>query len=278
MNINEARIQWENAAPGWAKWEDVLSQGVSLVTETMLKMAGIIPGHRVLDLASGAGSQTLLAAERVGPGGFVIANDISQTMLNHVDQNAKYKGFSNVSTLLGAVQELNIELNSFDSAICRFALMLFANPGVALSNVYKVLKPKGKIGVIVFSTPEENPFFVRPMQILLRHAGKTPPIGAPGLFSLGNSEVLEKLFAGSGFTNIEINKQSVLLQLPPAKDSMTMIQEAFGAYRAVISDCQEDVQNAAWAEVLDYLQSLDTGKGIEAPSEVLVASAQKPGF
>ncbi|MDH5379666.1 MAG: methyltransferase domain-containing protein [Cyclobacteriaceae bacterium] len=276
MNINEARIQWENAAPGWAKWEDVISNGATLITDQMLKMVDATPGNRILDLASGAGSQTLIAAERVSPEGHVVANDISQTMLNHVIQNAKSKGIKNVSTLLGAVQELDIEPDSFDSAICRFALMLFANPGIALSNVRQVLKPNGKMGVIVFSTPEENPFFVKPMQILLRNAGKTPPSGAPGLFSLGVPEILEKLFTESGFVNVEINKQNIHFKLPPAEESLVMIQEAFGAYRAVISDSPEHVQRTAWAEVLDYLKSLETSQGISAPAEVLVASAQKP--
>ena len=81
MNINEASQQWEKAAPGWAKWEDIITNGAELVTDKMLEMADISLGNRVLDLASGAGNQTLIAAKRVGPNGHVVANDISPTML-----------------------------------------------------------------------------------------------------------------------------------------------------------------------------------------------------
>jgi len=149
--MNEASQQWEKAAPGWAKWEDIINNGAGLVTDKMLEMADISLGNRVLDLASGAGNQTLIAAKRVGPNGHVVANDISPTMLHHVKKNSANSGVSNVSTLLGAVQELDFTPNTFDAVICHFALMLFENPGIVLSNVFDVLKPNGKIGVIVFS-------------------------------------------------------------------------------------------------------------------------------
>ena len=65
MDRGETRRQWEGAAPGWAKWEETIAEWVAPATEAMLEMAGIVPGAQVLDLASGAGSQTLHAARRV---------------------------------------------------------------------------------------------------------------------------------------------------------------------------------------------------------------------
>jgi len=276
METNEARSQWEKAAPGWAKWEDVFTKSAGPATETMLEMAGVNLGKRILDLASGAGSQTLAAAHKVGPTGQIVANDISKTMLLHVEQNAASAGISNISTLLGAVQDLDITPNSFDAVICRFALMLFAEPAKALFNVQQALKPEGKIGVVVFSTPQTNLFFVRPMQILLQHAGKTPLPGTPGLFSLGAPGILEKLFQDTGFINIETRILNLTFQMPSANQTLVMVQEAFGAYRAVIGDSPESVQTAAWRDVLEYFRSIEINNKIEAPAEVLVGSAQKP--
>ena len=59
----------------------------------MLDMAGVKPGSRVLDVAAGAGDQTVLAAKRVGPGGLVLATDISSKILEFAQQNAVSKGF-----------------------------------------------------------------------------------------------------------------------------------------------------------------------------------------
>ena len=89
------------------------------------------------------------------------------------------------------------------------------------------------------------------------------------------SGVLKMLFKGNGSTNAAKHKQTTHFKMPAASELLAMIQEAFGAYRAVISDSPASVQKAAWAEVFDYLKSLGNGQGIEAPSEVLVGAAQK---
>ena len=59
---------------------------------TLIDMAGIQPGMRVLDLACGAGSQTIQTAKRVGPSGSIVASDISATMLESVRQSAAAAG------------------------------------------------------------------------------------------------------------------------------------------------------------------------------------------
>lgn len=277
LESNEARVHWEKAAPGWAKWEDIFTQSVEEATRAMLDMAGVEEGKRVLDLASGAGSQTLAAARRAGANGQVIANDISQTMLDHVKKNAAAAGLSNIETLLGSVQELELENQGFDSVISRFGLMLIPEPGKVLSKIFTALKPGGKASVVVFSVPQANQFFLVPMQILLKHAGKSPPPpGTPGLFALAAPGLLEKLFSDAGFENPEVSSLDIFFRMPPADQTLVMMQEAFGAYRAVISDCTDETQAAAWAEVREYLGTLGSGSGIEAPSQVLVGSGSKP--
>jgi hypothetical protein len=58
--------------------------------------------------------------------------------------------------------------------------------------------------------------------------------------------------------------------------ALEMMQEAFGAYRAVVSGSSEAVQTAAWAEVAETLKRFVTATGFEAPAEVLVAVGVKP--
>ena len=124
----ELRRTWESAAPGWAKWEGVIAAGLADVTETMLDTARVGAGMRVLDLACGAGSQTLQAAERVGPKGRVGAIDISATMLTHVREAAARRGLTNIETLECAAEDLPQTLDAFDAAISRLGLMLFPAP------------------------------------------------------------------------------------------------------------------------------------------------------
>ncbi len=277
MDKTQVQKHWEGAAPGWAKWERTIAKWAEPATETMQEMAGITPGVRVLDLACGAGNQTLSAARRVGHFGHVVASDISETMLQHVQENARAAGLDNISTLLGAAEDLEIPADSFDAVICRFGLMLFAEPAKALAMVRRVLRPGGKVAIVVFTTPAANPFAAMPMQILLRHAGKAPPgPGQPGIFSLGAPGVIERLLAQSGFIEFVKHEIEIAFEVPSAAEALQMMQEAFGAYRAVVSDLSEAARAAAWAEVGETLQTFETDRGFIAPAEILVAAGAKP--
>ena len=63
------REQWQEAAAAWDRWGPTLENWLGPATEAMLDAAGVRPGARVLDVAAGAGGQTLAAARRVGPDG-----------------------------------------------------------------------------------------------------------------------------------------------------------------------------------------------------------------
>jgi ubiquinone/menaquinone biosynthesis C-methylase UbiE len=275
--ISTVRNTWEAAASGWAKWEDVFSRGLDPVTNVMLDMAGIGPGLRVLDVACGAGHQTLLAARRVGPNGEVTACDISETMLEHVRRNADAAGLKNVSTIASPAERLPASDTQYDAAICRLGLMLFPDPASAVNAIRSLLKASGRLAGLVFTTPTNNPFMAQPMSILLRHAGKEPPSpGQPGIFSLGQAGVLEDLFGNNGFADVQSQIVRSPLNLATAEDALQMIQQAFGAYRAVVADLSADDQEAAWSEVLECLKQFESENGFETELEFVIASGAAP--
>jgi SAM-dependent methyltransferase len=277
MPQTDIRTQWERAASGWARWDATVAAWMAPATEAMLAMAGVGTGMRVLDLASRAGSQTLQAARRVGPQGQVVANDMAEMMLHHAREHAHAAGLINVTTLVGAAEDLDVAAESVDAVICRLGLMLFAEPATALAVVRRALRPGGKVAVVVFTTPAANPLMAHPMQILLHHAGKTPPApGHPGIFALGAPGVVVHLMRDSGFVGVEQRTVAVPLRMSSAAQALAMMQEAFGAYRAVVSDCPEAVRVAAWAEVAETLRTFETATGFVAPAEVLVAAGVKP--
>jgi SAM-dependent methyltransferase len=273
MPTADIRTQWESAAPGWARWEATIAEWMETATEAMLVMAGVAVGSRVLDLACGAGSQTLRAAQRVGAQGHVVASDIADAMLRHVQHNTRGAGLTNVTTTAMAAEDLDVAAHSFDAVICRLGLMLFAEPAKALVAVRRALRPGGKLAAVVFTTPVTNPFMAEPMRILLRHADKAPPApGRPGIFSLGAPGVLERSLIDTGFVAIEQRTMAVPLSMPSAAQALAMMQDAFGAYRAVISDRPTAVQEAAWAEVARTLSRFETPTGFVAPAEVLIVA------
>lgn len=272
------RRQWESAASGWADWERTVAAWMEPATEVMLSMGGVSSGARVFDLGCGAGSQTLRAARKVGPRGHVVANDIAEAMLDRVREKARACGRTNVTTSVGAAEDIDVAPGSFDASICHLALMLFHGPAKALAAVRRALRPGGRVAVVVFTTPRANPFMARPMEILLRHAGEPrPEPGAPGIFALGAPGVLQRLLTDAGFVDVEQSTVAVPLRMDTAERALTMMQDAFGAYRAVLSESSEEVRAAAWAEVGAFLETFRTEAGFVAPAEVLVAAAARPG-
>ena len=92
------RQQWEDAAEAWHRWAPVLETWLGPATEKMLDAAHVTTGSRVLDVAAGAGGQTLAAARRVGPGGHVLTTDISPRILAYAAQVTAEAGLTNVET------------------------------------------------------------------------------------------------------------------------------------------------------------------------------------
>jgi ubiquinone/menaquinone biosynthesis C-methylase UbiE len=272
----ELRKTWEAAAPGWAKWEQAFSAGLSSVTDAMIDMADVRPAMRVLDLACGAGSQSIRAAQRVGPSGRVVASDISAAMLDHVRRNAAAVGAHNIETLDCAADDLDARQLPFDAAICRMGLMLFPSPLRALEAVQRVLRPSARFAALVFTTPPNNPLMAQPMAILLRRAGKSPLApGHPGIFALGGEGILENLLTGSGLVDVETRTVQASLELPSASDALQMMQQAFGAYRGVVADLGDAERSRAWEEVGECLKQYESGGRFTASFEFLIGAGAK---
>jgi ubiquinone/menaquinone biosynthesis C-methylase UbiE len=109
--------------------------------EMLIGAANLRPGNRVLDVAAGTGDQTLLAAWRVGPTGYVLATDISANMLKRASEAAREAGLMNVETRVMDAENLDLDADSFDSVICRQGLMWISNPVKALTGMRRVVKP-----------------------------------------------------------------------------------------------------------------------------------------
>src|SRR5450755_194476 len=220
------RDQWQAAAEAWNRWGPVLSQWLGPATEIMLDLAGVKAGNSVLDVAAGAGEQTITAAKRVGPTGRVVATDISSNIIAFADALVSREGLSNVETLVMDGENITLSDESFDAVISRVGLIYFPDQQKALGGMRRVLKPGGKIGAIVYSTPDNNKFFSLPVSIIRRRAQLPPPLpGQPGPFSLGAAGVLEAAFVQAGFRDPVVRTVSAPLRLPSARECVHFEQE-----------------------------------------------------
>ena len=268
------RAQWEAAAQAWHSWAPLLNRWLGAATDTMLDMAGVVPGSRVLDIAAGAGEQTLVAARRVGSGGSVLATDISPAILAYASDAARGAGLDNVATLeLDGERHDTLPPGSFDAAISRVGLIYFPDQQRALRGIRQALREGGRFAAMVYSTPDRNAFFSIPVSIIRRRAQLPPPLpGQPGPFSLGAEGVLARTLEAAGSRDVEVRSIDAPVVLPTAAACVRFERESFGALHQMMAGLDEAQRLETWAEIEEALGQFETKDGFRGPCEMLVGA------
>jgi arsenite methyltransferase len=112
-----------------------------------LSLADLHPGETVLDLGSGAGLDSILAASKVGPSGRVIGIDFTPEMIERAKRNMLVVDLENVTILEGEIESLPLPDDSADVAFCNGLFNLCPDKPKALAEVYRVLKPGGRFAI-----------------------------------------------------------------------------------------------------------------------------------
>jgi SAM-dependent methyltransferase len=271
------RAQWNETAGGWNEWSGPIRAWLAEATTSMLDRAGVAAGTRVLDVAAGAGDQTLDIARRVGPGGRVLATDLSPGILEFAKANARRAGFANVETKEADAEALGLDGAGFDAAVCRLGLMFCPDPLMALKGIHRALKPGGRACVMVFSTPDKNPCIAILMSTALKHAGLPPrdPFQPGGLLSLGKPGLIDALFEQAGFSEVKTTKLAAPFRLPSAADYLGFIRTSAGPILQILGRLDAAKRDTAWAEIEAKLKAFETPDGWAGPNELLLTSGKK---
>lgn len=271
------RAQWESAAEAWNRWGPLVGRWLGPATQAMLDMAGVSQGSRVLDVAAGAGEQTLAAAARAGASGKVIATDISPAILGFARKAAREAGYENVETLeLDGERHDTLPEGSFDAAISRVGLIYFPDQQRALAGIRHSLRRGGRFAAVVYSTPERNAFFSIPVGIIRRRAKLPPPVpGQPGPFSLGGDGVLAAALGTAGFHSIEVRRIDSPVRVPTAAECVRFERESFGALHQMMAGLSEAEREDTWREIAAELAKFEHADGFVGPCEMLVGAGTK---
>ncbi len=274
---NTTRAQWDRAAPGWNAHGSLIGAWLAHATEGMLGMASIGPGSRVLDVAAGAGEQTLLIARRVGPSGSVLATDLSPAILALAKGNAQSAGVSNVLFQVADGEDLQVAPGSFDAVVCRLGLMLFGDPLRGLSEMYLALKPGGRICTMVFSQPQHNPCITILMSTALQHAGlpASNPDAPGGLLSLGRPGACDALFVAAGFQDVATTRLNAPFRMPSAKAYLDFVRTSASPIQQILDRLEAPDQERAWADMEAKLSVYATPWGWEGPNELLLTAGRR---
>jgi SAM-dependent methyltransferase len=266
------RQQWQEAAAAWDRWGPTLEGWLGEATELMLDLAAVGEGSCVLDVAAGAGGQTIAAARRVGSRGSVLATDISGNVLEFAERRAREAGVANVATRVMDGEELDVEDGFFDAVISRVGFIYFPNQQEAFEGMRRALKPGGRLAGVVYSTAEANGFFSIPVSIIRRRAGLAAPSpGQPGPFSFGVEGAIEAAYSRAGFSDIEVRRVSAPVRMASAAECVRFERESFGALHQMMGALSESERDETWSEIEQELAQFETAHGFEGACELLVS-------
>src|SRR5919202_1509694 len=147
--------RWDSVAAGWKEWWQTIEVAAQKVSDRLVELAEIKPGHKVLDIATGIGEPAVSAARKLveldGSGnkiidtGYVLATDISSEMLTIAKQRAAALGLQDIIEFRQDDAEmLELADSSFDVVLSRWGLMFMPNLNNTLSRIHQVLGPGGR--------------------------------------------------------------------------------------------------------------------------------------
>lgn len=213
LQIRIQRYGWDAASE---LYEDGWQGPLAPAQATLLGVADIKPGERVIEAACGSGLVTRAVAEAVGPKGQVLATDLSQNMVELTAQSCAEAGYGWVTTARRSADDLG-EDGGFDAAVCALGLMYVPDPGKAAVSMMQAVKPGGRVVATVWGE-RRNCGWAEIFPIVdSRVASEVCPL----FFASGAPGSLKMDFERAGLKNIGEHRQREVLEFTDERALLT---------------------------------------------------------
>lgn len=255
---------------GWDKasgyYESYWQKQLYPAQQKLLQLANIQKGDRVIDIACGTGLVSFPAAELAGEEGSVMANDISDKMVAIGNDIAKERNLTNISFQRMDAEELAVENNSFDIALCALGLMYFPDPLKAIREMNRVLINGGHAVAAVWGQ-RKNCGWAEVFDIVDRRVASEV---CPMFYNLGNEGTLKQYLTAGGFKDISVERINTLLNYSTGDEACGA---AFlgGPVALAFSKFSDDVKKEVYIEYLESIDSYKAMDGYHVPGEFVVA-------
>lgn len=201
LDGDETRDYWVGRAPVWVRLAPEIERMTGRFNGPLVEAAEVGAGMRVLDLASGAGEPAMTLARAVGPSGAVVATDLVAEMVTAARRRAAAAGLSHLRFETADMQDLPFGDASFDRVVCRFGIMFAPEPGRALREALRVLKPGGRSAWMVWGPLADTTVFAV-LQREVRAFLDLPRDVALPQFRFGEAGLLARSLKAAGFASV----------------------------------------------------------------------------
>lgn len=237
---------------------------------TLLDLAELRVGERILDVACGTGVVSRLAARRVAPGGAVTGVDLNEGMLAVAGRLPLPPGLT-IDWRPGSALALPFPDRVFDVVFCQQGLQFFPDRLKALDEMRRVLTSSGRAALSAWTGP--SPYFAAQREGLERFFGPEAAGTSAVGFSLGDATELSDLLKGAGFRDVAVRLVRMTLRLPPPEEFVLKHLSALPAAELVAA-ASEETRGAFIAHMKDATRAYVDGFGLAVPQEINVATAR----
>ncbi len=256
------RTQWNSAASGWRKWNELIDAGASGVSERLVELAEVKPGSHVIDIGAGYGEPTLSAARAAGPEGRVVSTDISAEMLSFGRERAEAAGLENIDFVESDAFSLSFPEGTFDAALSRWGIIFDPDGEGAAGAVRALMKPGARMAISSWGEPERVPFLLIPMRTAMNRLDvPPPPPGTPGPLSRPTPDAIGGLLEGGGFSDVEVEQVDVTFEFDSPEDFTTYVREIAPPITAMLAPHPADVQEETWDAITEAVREEAGGDG-----------------
>ncbi|MCC5907660.1 MAG: class I SAM-dependent methyltransferase [Balneolaceae bacterium] len=270
----EPRLQRRVQRYGWDKaakyYDDSWKQQLKPAQDKLLEMAALKPGEKVLETSCGTGLITIRAAKQIQPDGQLIATDISDKMVEISEELAKQYQLSNITLKRMDAENLDLEDDQFDAAICGLGLMYFPNPVQGLKEMYRVLKPGGRAAVVIWGE-RKNCGWADIFSIVDKRVASEV---CPMFFQQGTGDTLESSMKTSGFEQIQTHRFSRKITFSSPEMAVTAAF-AGGPVALAYRKFDEETKESAHKEYLDSISEFRQNGEYDIPGEFVVTLGLK---
>ena len=278
MELDEYRRtaleSWQAMASGWERRREEIERVTHPVSEWMVEALDPQPGDTVLELAAGPGGTGFAAAAILGERGRLISSDFSSEMVEVARRRADELGLANVEHRVIDAEEIPLENDSVDGVLCRFGFMLMPDPGAALAETRRVLRPGRRLALAVWGTATDNPWVAIAGRILAERGLSAPPEpGAPGMFVLADETRLRELLENAGFRVQRVERVPVLFEFDDVEDYIVRTTDLGGMFSRIWGDASDEDRAAMTARLAEDFAPFAAASGYELPGVAIVAAA-----
>ena len=249
---------WGAIAEGYDRY--VAPQEVDLANEG-LRLAGLRPGDRFLDVAAATGGLSVPAARL---GAQVLATDWSPAMIERFQARVREEGLLDAEGRVMDCHALDLPDDSFDVTGSQFGVMLVPDQLLALREMVRVTKPSGRVLLIAYSHPTELEFlqwFVAAMKAVAPEFPGLPDDPPPLEFQLADPQVLGQRLTDAGLKDVRVERTAERPAFASGQEMWDWLYYGNPIAEMVVADLTDE-QRETLRQVLDgMLRERAAGNG-----------------